>query len=177
MPVRESSPSERCRRSRRADEFRGFLDRVLRPFRRDRQCTNRTKDRIKQRPFVDVLKDDETDRTRTGELQHERIDPGEMIRQEQKATCWQALLEVRRDTIDQSRKCGAEKTEQALGEFRFRCSGHGCTLPGNCARGNSKGARICFGFRTSAAINPACPPITRRTSTHCPVRVVRWRCC
>ena len=56
----------------------------------------------------------EADRPRTRELQHDRIDPREMVRQQQEPSAWQSLRAVRRDAVNAACEGVTNASHEAL---------------------------------------------------------------
>ena len=110
-----------------AHECRRLFHRVFCALRGDGKRTDGPEDRIEKPLFVDVLEDDEPDRARTRELEHDGIDPGQMIRKKQEAARGQTILEMGGDAVDQPGKRGTEETKQSL-LATWSCGRHARTL-------------------------------------------------
>jgi hypothetical protein len=90
-------------------------DRLLRLPRRNREGADRLEDRIQKADAVNLRIDNEPDRPWTRELQHDRIDPAEMIREKQKTAARKLLRAVRGDAINPTRERVADATDEAFG--------------------------------------------------------------
>ena len=64
--------------------------------------------------------DDEPNAARTGELQDDCIDPGEMIRQQQKTTAGKPFRTMRGYTINTSRHGMTDAPDEAFGQGESR---------------------------------------------------------
>ena len=89
---------------------------VLRFARADRQRADRAKDGVEQAQIVDVVKDDEADRARARELEHDGVDPREVIRQEQKSARRQPVRVMGSDAVDAARDQCADGAKEAFGK-------------------------------------------------------------
>ena len=107
------------------DQLRRLPHRVLRAPRRDGHRAHAAEDPVQHRDLVNILPHDEPDRPRTRELEHDRVDPRQVIRQQQKAPLRQRPHPMRRHTIDEPPDECADGSDEAFGEGRGAIHGAG----------------------------------------------------
>src|SRR5205823_4065397 len=104
----------------KADDFAGanpgygIAHRILCFTCRDRNAADRVEKRIEKTVLINPFIDDESNRPRTGEREHEGIDPGDVIGQEKEPAWRQALETGGRNPVNEAGKAQTKKAQDAF---------------------------------------------------------------
>src|SRR4029077_17139102 len=97
------------------DFFRSGANCSMRLALADGDATNRAENRMQHSLVIIFLVDDVADRTRACELQHECVNPSDVIRHEKKSASRQVLQTARSDAIKAANQWPAKEIARALG--------------------------------------------------------------
>jgi hypothetical protein len=104
----------------RANAGRGFAHGILRLARADRNAADRLEERMQKAVSINCFVENETDRPPEGELEHDGVDPGNVIRQEEDAAFRHLFAPNSSDAIKNSPDCSAERAQRPFQASWFR---------------------------------------------------------